>query len=212
MEQIMSLINDIGIMAPTWQQLVMFLIGGILIWLAIKKQYEPMLLLPIGFGAILANIPNSAIIGDHGFLTKMYEIGIKYGLDINYVDSFNNSFVAYLLSVSPFKIIDELYEILLVSENLSEWEKNLKILEYRTFYSDLFLTNFEDKIYKNIICQRYDIKNCKNYKVRIDGNVDYLPNWNYYDYYTNYSSYVIDEKKNKKIYNKIKKRIKELSK
>ena len=77
MEQLMNLVNGIGITMPTWQQLVMFLIGGILIWLAIKKQYEPMLLLPIGFGAILANIPNSAIVGEEGFLTRMYEIGIK---------------------------------------------------------------------------------------------------------------------------------------
>ena len=75
MEQLGVLLSGISI--PTWQQLVMFLIGGILIWLAIKKQYEPMLLLPIGFGAILANIPNSAIIGEDGFLTRMYEIGIK---------------------------------------------------------------------------------------------------------------------------------------
>lgn len=33
----------------TWQQLVMYLIGGALIWLAIKKEYEPALLLPMGF-------------------------------------------------------------------------------------------------------------------------------------------------------------------
>ena len=37
--------------------LAMFVIAGILIWLAIKKDYEPALLLPIGFGAILANLP-----------------------------------------------------------------------------------------------------------------------------------------------------------
>jgi len=65
-----------GFTGLTWQAGVMFLIGGILIFLAIKKQYEPMLLLPIGFGAILANIPNSAIAGEEGFLTRMYEIGI----------------------------------------------------------------------------------------------------------------------------------------
>ena len=43
----------------TWQQLVMYLIGGALIWLAIKKEYEPALLLPMGFGAILVNLPSS---------------------------------------------------------------------------------------------------------------------------------------------------------
>lgn len=43
----------------TWQHAVMWLIGGILIFLAIKKEMEPALLLPIGFGAILVNIPFS---------------------------------------------------------------------------------------------------------------------------------------------------------
>ena len=40
-----------------WQQVVMWAIGGILIFLAIKKDMEPTLLLPIGFGAILVNLP-----------------------------------------------------------------------------------------------------------------------------------------------------------
>ncbi|HRY55589.1 MAG TPA: sodium ion-translocating decarboxylase subunit beta, partial [Spirochaetia bacterium] len=42
-----------------WQPLLMYLVGGVLIWLAINKEYEPMLLLPIGFGAILVNLPLS---------------------------------------------------------------------------------------------------------------------------------------------------------
>ncbi|HHV61200.1 MAG TPA: sodium ion-translocating decarboxylase subunit beta [Firmicutes bacterium] len=55
----------------------MFVVGGVLIYLAIKKDYEPMLLLPIGFGAILANIPMSSAIGNGGFLTLLYNAGIK---------------------------------------------------------------------------------------------------------------------------------------
>lgn len=55
---------------------VMFLLGGLLIYLAIKKDYEPMLLLPIGFGAILVNIPFSSAIGKDGFLTILYNAGI----------------------------------------------------------------------------------------------------------------------------------------
>jgi len=55
----------------------MFAIGGILIYLAIKKDYEPMLLLPIGFGAILANIPFSSAIGEDGFLSLLYNAGIR---------------------------------------------------------------------------------------------------------------------------------------
>ena len=59
-----------------WQNAVMMIIGG-LIFLAIKKQYEPMLLLPIGFGAIMANIPLSSAIGESGFLTVLYNAGIS---------------------------------------------------------------------------------------------------------------------------------------
>ncbi len=46
-----------GVANLHWQQLVMYAIGGGLIYLAVKKEYEPMLLLPIGFGAILVNLP-----------------------------------------------------------------------------------------------------------------------------------------------------------
>lgn len=58
------------------EHLIMFVIGGILIYLAIAKEYEPMLLLPIGFGAILANIPLSSAIGDEGVLTILFNAGI----------------------------------------------------------------------------------------------------------------------------------------
>ncbi|AAM23548.1 sodium ion-translocating decarboxylase subunit beta [Caldanaerobacter subterraneus] len=66
-----------GISNLTLSHVVMFIIGGILIYLAIKKEYEPMLLLPIGFGIILANIPFSSAIGENGFLTILYNAGIK---------------------------------------------------------------------------------------------------------------------------------------
>ena len=46
----------------TWQQLVMWIIGGLLIYLAIKKDMEPTLLLPMGFGAILVNLPMSGAV------------------------------------------------------------------------------------------------------------------------------------------------------
>lgn len=51
-----------GFLSVTWQQLVMYAIGILLIWLAIKKDYEPALLLPMGFGAILVNLPESGVI------------------------------------------------------------------------------------------------------------------------------------------------------
>ena len=65
--------------------LVMFVIAGTLIYLAIKKDYEPALLLPIGFGAILANLPPvletmmPAVLGsaqEPGFLTILFDAGI----------------------------------------------------------------------------------------------------------------------------------------
>lgn len=65
-----------GINALTWQNTFMMLVGCVLIYLAIKKQYEPLLLLPIGFGAIMTNIPLSAAIGEQGFLTVLYNAGI----------------------------------------------------------------------------------------------------------------------------------------
>lgn len=52
-----------GLLTITWQQILMFIIAGVLIYLAIKKDYEPMLLLPIGFGAILVNLPKAFVWG-----------------------------------------------------------------------------------------------------------------------------------------------------
>ena len=51
-----------GLLSITWQQLLMYVVGGLLIWLAIEKGFEPALLLPMGFGAILVNLPLSGVI------------------------------------------------------------------------------------------------------------------------------------------------------
>ncbi len=63
-----------------WQQAVMIVIGLVLIILAIKKEYEPMLLLPIGFGCILTNLPLATVLqnslGEAGFLKVLYSAGI----------------------------------------------------------------------------------------------------------------------------------------
>ena len=58
------------------KMVIMWLIGGALIFLAIKKEMEPTLLLPIGFGAILVNLPNSGAIGPEGPLSVLYNAGI----------------------------------------------------------------------------------------------------------------------------------------
>ncbi len=75
MEALNAILNPI--MSITWQQCVMILIGGLLIFLAIKFEMEPTLLLPMGFGAILVNLPLSGAIGEHGVLTVLNKAGIS---------------------------------------------------------------------------------------------------------------------------------------
>jgi len=65
-----------GVSAITPGQVVMLFVGALLIYLAVSKKYEPNLLLPIGFGTILANIPLSSAVGDEGVLTTFFEAGI----------------------------------------------------------------------------------------------------------------------------------------
>lgn len=59
-----------------WKQVVMWAIGGVLIYLAIAKDMEPTLLLPMGFGAILVNLPFSGAVGEEGVLTILFNSGI----------------------------------------------------------------------------------------------------------------------------------------
>ena len=69
-----------GFRAVTWQQGVMYLVGFALIYLAIQKDYEPALLLPMGFGAILVNLPLSGAItqGDTvGPISALFEAGMS---------------------------------------------------------------------------------------------------------------------------------------
>ncbi len=68
--------DSTGIVNFNIGQIVMILVGLLLIWLAIKKGFEPLLLLPIGFGGILANIPVADIAGA-GFLGMVYDFGIE---------------------------------------------------------------------------------------------------------------------------------------
>ncbi len=62
-----------GIDLPT---VIMLAVGGILIWLAIHHEYEPLLLLPIGLGCILANIPGTGLVQEGGLLRILYDVGI----------------------------------------------------------------------------------------------------------------------------------------
>lgn len=69
-----------GIANLGWGQLLMMLVGSLLIYLAIAKKFEPLLLLPIGFGAILSNIPLAGIGGPDGLLGHIYHVGVETGV------------------------------------------------------------------------------------------------------------------------------------
>lgn len=74
-----------GLKMLTWQQVVMYLVGIVLIWLAIRKEYEPALLLPMGFGAILVNLPASGVLNQmlpgvgetNGIIEWLFNVGIE---------------------------------------------------------------------------------------------------------------------------------------
>jgi oxaloacetate decarboxylase beta subunit len=69
-----------GIANLVWGQVLMMVIGCLLIYLAIVKKFEPLLLVPIGFGAILSNIPLAGIGGPEGLLGYIYAVGIDTGV------------------------------------------------------------------------------------------------------------------------------------
>lgn len=74
-----------GITSITPQQIVMYVIGAVLIWLAINKDLEPVLLLPLGFGAILVNLPSSGVLNQtlagigetNGIIEWLFNVGIE---------------------------------------------------------------------------------------------------------------------------------------
>ncbi len=102
MESLLAFFQTFGFLSITWQQGVMILVSFFLMYLAIKKEFEPLLLLPIAFGMLLTNLPNAnmfhtelwaafldetspyyhsygAILKDAGLLDVLY-IGVKAGL------------------------------------------------------------------------------------------------------------------------------------
>ncbi len=81
MDVFTELIQSSGFAGLDWRNIVMFVVGGVLIYLAIVKHYEPMLLIPIGFGAILANLPlahmSAGVGAEPGLMQFIYKHGIK---------------------------------------------------------------------------------------------------------------------------------------
>lgn len=134
-QQLLPVLHNI-----TWQHLVMIAVGLALIYLAIKKQYEPALLLPIGFGAILVNIPLTSAITQidpqtgkavEGALTVFYNAGIAtevfpllifiaIGAMIDFSPLFKNPFLLLFGAAAQFGIFFTLCAAILLGFDLKE--------------------------------------------------------------------------------------------
>ncbi|MDX2424866.1 MAG: sodium ion-translocating decarboxylase subunit beta [Cycloclasticus sp.] len=77
---VLQIWQSTGIANFEWGNVLMIGVGLLLIYLAIAKNFEPLLLLPIGFGGILANIPVAGISGPDGMLGILYHMGVDTGL------------------------------------------------------------------------------------------------------------------------------------
>jgi len=79
-ESLLELWATTGIANFSPGEALMLAVGGLLIYLAIGRKFEPLLLLPIGFGAVLSNIPIAGISGPDGLLGMIYSVGIETGI------------------------------------------------------------------------------------------------------------------------------------
>jgi len=115
--------------------IVMFFIGGVLIYLAIKKDYEPALLLPIGFGAIITNIPLTNIVagaeGEQGIFGFLYEntianelfpvlIFIAVGAMIDFTPLFQTPFMLFFGAAAQFGIFASMLFALALGFDIAE--------------------------------------------------------------------------------------------
>lgn len=80
MDGFVTLWTETGIANFHIGQIIMIIVGCVLLFLAIHKRFEPLLLLPIGFGAILANVPNAGFTEPGGMLYYIYHVGIESGV------------------------------------------------------------------------------------------------------------------------------------
>ncbi|MBT1443361.1 sodium ion-translocating decarboxylase subunit beta [Shewanella sp. JM162201] len=80
MDGLMAFWAETGIAHFTYGQVLMMGVGLVLLYLAIARGFEPLLLLPIGFGAVLANIPNAGFTEEGGILYYLYHVGLETGI------------------------------------------------------------------------------------------------------------------------------------
>ena len=78
-QKLLKLWQGTGVANVAWQQLLMILVAFVLFYLGIKKKYEPLLLIPMGFGMLLANIPATELMQEGGLLYYLYK-GTKLGI------------------------------------------------------------------------------------------------------------------------------------
>ena len=129
MEQIRELLS--GVFNFHWEYLIMYAIGGLLIYFAIAKDYEPALLLPIGFGAILVNLPLNVVWasadGAPGVLQVLYHSGIVtelfpclifigIGAMTDFRPLFQNPRMAFFGAAAQFGIFFTIIAVLAVSK------------------------------------------------------------------------------------------------
>ena len=79
MDLVLEIWRASGFHQAAWGQLAMIVACGLLLYLAIVRRFEPLLLVPIGFGGILANIPGAGIATGDGLLSLIYQVGIETG-------------------------------------------------------------------------------------------------------------------------------------
>jgi len=80
MNKMLDLWYNSGLYQMSSGQAVMILVGLLLLYLAIQRKFEPLLLIPIGFGGILANIPGAGLAESGGVLYQFYQVGIATGV------------------------------------------------------------------------------------------------------------------------------------
>ncbi len=79
MDRLIELWHSTGIYQAEPGQILMLAVGLLLLFLAISKEFEPLLLVPIGFGCVLSNIPGADLAVGEGILHLFYEVGIETG-------------------------------------------------------------------------------------------------------------------------------------
>ncbi|MFL0269006.1 sodium ion-translocating decarboxylase subunit beta [Candidatus Clostridium radicumherbarum] len=148
-----------GIAAITIKQIVMWVIGGILIYLAIAKDFEPALLLPIGFGAILVNIPMSGavtqvlngtkiegildVLFNGGIATEMFPLLLFIGIGamIDFGPLLSNPFMLLFGAAAQFGIFFTICAAVLLGFNLKD-AASIGIIGAADGPTSIFVANF----------------------------------------------------------------------